>query len=111
MAELEMILGLVQDIKVQLDDVEDKCDQLVEFRAVHTEAHKIIEGRQVEFKRTLYGSDNGGGLTYKVDRLLKSAKDADKWSGFWIGMLKTLVTAAIIAVTVWLLSVYKTAGS
>jgi hypothetical protein len=111
MADLDVILGIVEDIKEQMDEVDKKCDQLLEFRAVHTEVHKIIDSRQADFKKTLYGGgDNGGGLTYKVDRLLQFSKTADKWSGFWIALLRTLATAAIIGVTAFLLAVYRYRG-
>jgi len=111
MAELDVILGVVNDIKLQLDEVDGKCGQLLEFKAVHTEAHKSLDGHVSAFKRTLYGDDNGTGLTYKVEKLLQckqSIKSAeDRRSGFWLGVLRTLITAAIIAVTAWLLSLYQ----
>ena len=111
MAELDVILGVVKDIKEQLEEVDGKCSELLEFKAVHVEAHKVIEGRQAGFKKTLYGDDNGGGLTYKVEKLLQ-CKDSlrsstEQWRGFWFGVLRTLAAAAIIGVTAWLLSVYQ----
>ena len=115
MADLDAVHDLVLDVKSQLDEVEKKCDRLIEFRAVHLEAHKTIEARQTDFKKTLYGSDKEGGLTYKVKALqangLASKKERQTWRNFWMGVLKTLATAAIIVVTAWLLSVYKDQGA
>jgi len=111
MAELDVILGVVKDIKEQLEEVDGKCSELLEFKAVHTEAHKALDARQAGFKKTLYGDDNGTGLTYKVEKLLQCKQTfktaAERRSGFWLGVLRTLITAAIIGVTAWLLSVYQ----
>ena len=108
---LDVVFGVVRDIKEQLDEVDEKCDQLIEFKAVHLEQHKIIESRQANFKKTLYGSDNGTGLTYQVQKLINCKKSlqssSKRWKGFGMGILKILITAAIIAVATWLLSVYK----
>lgn len=111
MADLDMILEVVQDIKDQMDDVDSKCDKLLEFRAVHIESHKTLDSSITAFKKTLYGNDNGTGLTYKVEKLLQCKQNfisnADRWRGFWISILRTIVTAAIIGLAVWLLSVYR----
>ena len=111
MAELDVILGVVNDIKLQLDEVDGKCTELLKFKAVHTEAHKSLDGHVSAFKKTLYGDDNGTGLTYKVEKLLlckDSLKSStDRWRSFWLGLLRVVLSAAIIAVTAWLLSLYQ----
>lgn len=114
MADLDVILGVVKDIKDQVDEVNGKCTELLEFKAVHTETHKALDGHVATFKKTLFGDDNGTGLTYKVGELVK-ARDCfkssdDRWRGFWMGILRTLATAAIIAVTAWLLCLYRDHG-
>ena len=114
MAELDVILGLMEDIKEQVEQVDKKCTELLEFKAVHAETHKSLDGHVATFKKTLFGDDNNTGLTYRVCELVK-ARDAfksstDRWQGFWVGVLRTLATAAIIGVAAWLLCLYRDHG-
>lgn len=115
MVDLNAVHDLVSDVKDQLDGMEKNINELVKFKAVHIETHKVIEARQAGFKKTLYGDNGNKGLTYQVAALQAngqvSKKERQTWRNFWIGVLKTLTTAAIIAVTAWLLSVYKVNGA
>jgi len=114
MADLDAVHDLVVDMKSQLDDMEGNINELVRFKVVHIEAHKVIESRQSDFKKTLFGDNNHKGLTYQVAALQAngqaSKSQRQSWRNFWMGVLKTLATAAIIAVTAWLLSVYRSQG-
>jgi hypothetical protein len=114
MADLDVILGLVEDIRERVDEVNGKCTELLEYKAVHTETHKALDGHVATFKKTLFGDDNGTGLTYRVDKLMQCKDNlkssTDRWNSFFFGLLRTLATAAIIAVTAWLLCMYRDQG-
>ena len=90
-------------------EANEKLDVLLQWRAGLEERCKAHLEKTEEVRTVLF--KNPGGLVQNVNTLLQCKNNlksaGDRWSGFWIGLLRTLATAAIIAVTAWLLSLYQ----
>jgi hypothetical protein len=100
--DLETIWELQQDMNAKLDEA-------IEFKAAHVEHHKQQDLIVRRTEKALFA--NPAGLTYQVAAMAQNGR-ADKtnrqyWRAFWFGLMRTLATAAIIGVVIWMLSIYK----
>ncbi len=87
-----------------LGEISKKLDQLLIWKAEHTTAHALIERDVADSRNTLFGNP---GIVTKVASLWDSQTKGTKWKDFWIGILKVLIVATIVAVVTWLLVHYK----
>jgi len=88
----------------KLEVMDDKLDELLTFKAVHKEEHKVIHRDVTEIRETLFENP---GLKSQVQTLMNGRRDISKGKEFWMGVLKTVVAAIIIAVIIWLMLIYK----
>jgi len=102
-------LDIIKDIAEKIDG---KCDELLEFRAVHTETHKALVADLDEIHQTLYAKPEG--LSYKVERIALNCKSHEavrlQKKAFVSSLLNKLATAAIIGLIIWLLALYRSHG-
>lgn len=88
----------------KLTEMDGKLDELLLFKAVHKEEHKVIGRDVTEIRETLY--DNPG-LKAQMQTLMNCKRNISKWSAFWMGVLRTVIAAAIVAIIMWLMLIYK----
>jgi len=88
----------------KLEVMDGKLDELLTWKAVHKEEHKVIHRDVTEIRETLF--DNPG-LKSQVQTLMNNKKNISRWRDFWLGVLKIVIGAAIVAVLMWLMLVYK----
>jgi len=95
---------MTEAILDKLNDMDSKLDELLLWKAVHKTEHKIINRDVTEIRETLF--DNPG-LKSQVQTLMNSKRHISKWRDFWMGVLRTVIAAAIVAVLMWLMLIYK----
>ena len=92
-----------------LKQMNSKLDELLLWRAALDERCVAHREQTAEHRKVLF--DNPG-LKSKVDRLWNCKHDLktrrENVINFFMGVLKLLVVAAIVGITVWLLYIYKT---
>ena len=88
----------------KLNKMDIKLDKLVTWKEVHIQEHKTISRDVEEIRDTLY--DNPG-LKSQLQTIMNGRKNVSKWRDFWLGVLKIVIGAAIVAVLMWLMLVYK----
>ena len=95
---------MTEAILDKLNEMDVKLDELLTWKAVHKTEHKIINRDVTEIRETLF--DNPG-LKSQVQTLMNSKRHISKWRDFWMGVLRTVIAAAIVAVLMWLMLIYK----
>ena len=95
---------MTEAILDKLNEMDSKLDELLLWKAVHKAEHKIINRDVTEIRETLF--DNPG-LKSQVQTLMNSKRHISKWRDFWMGVLRTVIAAAIVAVLMWLMLIYK----
>ena len=97
--------GIAEAVK----DIQEKCNQILQWQAAHTETHKSIDTDLANFRDTLY--DKEFGMVYKIRQLCNGARDIkEKAKGFKHYLLTGLVnfsTSALFVFILWLLLLYK----
>jgi len=88
----------------KLNEMDIKLDELLTWKAVHKTEHKVIHRDVSEIRETLF--DNPG-IKSQVQTLMNGRRNISKGKEFWMGVLKTVVAAIIIAVIIWLMLIYK----
>jgi len=97
-----------EKIYKKLEQIEDKLDNLQEWRAALDQRCLHHQSATNEARRTIYGNPGrADGMQFKVERLWNHKKSISKFQDFWIFVLKMLLAAAIIGIVVWLLSIYQ----
>ena len=94
----------MKEVIEKLEVMDGKLDELLTWKAVHKEEHKVIHRDVTEIRETLF--DNPG-LKSQVQTLMNNKKNISRWRDFWLGVLKIVIGAAIVAVLMWLMLVYK----
>ena len=89
----------------KLDEMDSKLDEILTWKAVHKEEHKIVHRDVTEMRGVLFENP---GLKAQVQALVNCKRYTSKWKEFWMGVLRTVLAAAIIGVLMWLMLVYKT---
>ena len=92
----------------KLNEMDVKLDELLTWKAVHKEGHKIIHRDVTEIREVLFENP---GLKTQVQTLVNCKRNISKWRDFWMAVLRTVLAAAIVAIIMWLLLVYKKVGT
>jgi len=95
---------MTEAILDKLNKMDSKLDELLTWKAVHKTEHKVINRDVTEIRETLF--DNPG-LKSQVQTLMNSKRHISKWRDFWMGVLRAVIAAAIVAVVMWLMLIYK----
>jgi len=109
-------IGLVVDL---LNDVNEKCDELLNWKSAHEEAHKSISEFTNHVDETLFAND--GGVTYRVREIesclkqMKAVRNGGtiatrRWQDWLWRVAGGVATALIVALVFWLMYLYKTGG-
>jgi len=93
-----------EEILKKLDGMDVKLDELLTWKAVHKAEHKGINRDVSEIRETLF--DNPG-IKAQVQTLMNGRRNISKWKEFWMGVLRIVVAAAIVAVLMWFMLIYK----
>jgi len=88
----------------KLNEMDPKLDELLTWKAVHKEEHKIINRDVSEVRGTLFSNP---GIKSQVQTLMNNKRHISKWREFWMGVLRTVIAAAVVAVLMWLMLIYK----
>jgi len=88
----------------KLNEMDVKLDELLTWKAVHKTEHKVIHRDVTEVRSELFGNP---GLKSQVQTLMNCKRHVSKWRDFWLAVLKIVVAAAIVAVLMWLMWIYK----
>lgn len=88
----------------KLNGMDIKLDELLTWKAVHKEEHKGIHRDVTEIRETLFENP---GLKAQVQTLMNSKKHISKGREFWMGVMKTVIAAAVIAFLMWTMMIYK----
>ena len=88
----------------KLNEMDVKLDELLTWKAVHKEEHKVIHRDVSEVRETLFANP---GIKSQVQTLMNSKRHISKWKEFWMDVLRTVLAAAIVAVLMWLMLTYK----
>jgi len=92
-------------IYTKLQEIDGKCNQLLEWKAVHSEHHKSL-GRDIgEIRNCLFGENPG--LVNRVQQLWSCKSNITTWKDMVFGILRITIAAGIISLIVWLLTIYK----
>lgn len=92
------------EVLVKLNGMDDKLDELLLWKAVHQESHKIIDRDVTEVREILFENP---GLKSQVQTLMNCKSNTSRWRNFWMTVLKIIVAAAILAVVGWLMGLFK----
>ncbi|GAH62541.1 unnamed protein product, partial [marine sediment metagenome] len=92
----------------KLNEMDPKLDELLTWKAVHKEEHKVIHRDVNEIRETLFENP---GLKAQVQTLMNCKRHISKWRDFWLGVLRTVIAAAIVAVLMWLMLIYRKGGA
>jgi len=92
------------EILEKLNEMDTKLDELLTWKAVHREEHKGIHRDVTEVRAALF--DNPG-LKSQMQTLMNCKRHISKWRDFWMWILRTVLAAAIVAVLVWMMLIYK----
>jgi len=95
---------MTEAILDKLNDMDSKLDELLLWKAVHKAEHKVINRDVTEVREVLFANP---GIKSQVQTLMNSKKHISKWKEFWMVLLRTVVAAAIVAVLMWLMLIYK----
>lgn len=98
---------LKNSILEKLNEMDVKLDELLLFKAVHKAEHKVIDRDVIELRETLFENP---GLKAQVQTLMNNRRHISKWRDFWLAVLRTVIAAAIVAVLMWLMLIYKKGG-
>lgn len=93
-----------EQVLEKLDKMDEKLDELVKWKAVHQESHKTIDRDVTEVREVLFENPD---LKSQVQTLMNCKRGISRWRDFWMGVLKTVVAVAIIAILTWFLFLYK----
>ena len=88
----------------KLNQMDVKLDELLTWKAVHKAEHKGIYRDVSEIRETLFENP---GLKAQVQTLMNGRRYTSKWKEFWMGVLRIVLAAAIVAVLMWLMLIYK----
>ena len=91
----------------KLNEMDPKLDDLLTWKAVHKTEHKIINRDVTELRDTLFENP---GIKSQVQTLMNSRRNISMGRDFWMDVLRTVITAAIIGVLMWLMLIYKKGG-
>lgn len=89
----------------KLDEMDGKLDELLTWKAVHKEEHKGVHRDVSEIRDVLFENP---GLKTQVQTLINCKRNISKWKEFWMAVFRTVLAAAIVAILMWLMLVYKT---
>ena len=92
----------------KLNKMDSKLDELLTWKAVHKEEHKGINRDVVEIRGILFENP---GLKAQVQTLMNCKRGIFHWRNFWMGVLRTVIAAVIIAILAWFLFLYKKGSS
>jgi len=88
----------------KLEQMDGKLDKLLTWKEVHKAEHKTIYRDVEEMRGVLFENP---GLKAQVQSLMNCKRNISRWREFWLGVLKTVVAAAIISIVLWLMMIYK----
>ena len=91
----------------KLNEMDVKLDELLTWKAVHKEEHKTVHRDVSEIRDVLFENP---GLKAQVQMLMNCKRNISKWKEFWMGVLRTVIAAAIVAILMWLMLIYKKGG-
>jgi len=91
----------------KLNGMDGKLDELLTWKEVHKEEHKGIHRDVTEIRETLFENP---GLKAQVQTLMNGRRYISRWKEFWMGVMKTVIAAALIAILMWLMLIYKKGG-
>ena len=94
----------LDQIYAKLEDIDGKVDELLIWKAAHITQHKTISRDIDDVRETLYENP---GLKARVQTLWNGRKHTATWQDFWLFILRYLIAAAIVGITIWFLSIYK----
>ena len=92
------------EILKKLNEMDVKLDELLTLKAVHKEEHKFVHRDVFEIRDVLFENP---GLKAQVQTLMNCKRHISKWRDFWMAVLRTVIAAAIVAIIMWLLLIYK----
>ena len=95
---------MIDVILEKLNEMDVKLDELLTWKAVHKEEHKIIHRDVTEVRGVLFENP---GLKAQVQTLVNCKRHISKWKDFWMAVLRTVIAAAIVAVIMWFMLIYK----
>ncbi len=94
----------LEEIHKKVCEVDGKVDTLLQWKSGHDEHHKTIVRDMEEVRTTLF---NNPGLKDKVLTLWNNKKVDTLWRDFYLTILRSVITAGIVSLVVWLLIIYK----
>ena len=90
----------------KLELIDEKLDDLLEWKAVHTIQHEAI-GRDInEVRVEIFGNPGSGnpGLKSKVQTLEFCKEEVKGFKNFWAYILQAVIISGILSVVFWLLN-------
>lgn len=93
------------EILEKLNEISGKIDELLTWKAVHKQEHKVVYRDVSEIRSVLFENP---GLKAQVQTLMNCKRNISKWKEFWMAVLKIVLAAAIVAILMWLMLIYKT---
>ena len=97
----------MSEVLDKLGEMDVKLDDLLKWKAVHQESHKIIDRDITEVRETLFENP---GLKSQVQTLMNCKQGISRWRDFWMGVLKVVVAAGIIMIFTWFMLLYQKGG-
>lgn len=88
----------------KLNEMDRKLDELLTWKAVHKTEHKVINRDVTEVREVLFANP---GIKSQVQTLMNGRRNISKWKEFWMSVLRIVVAAAIVAVLMWFMLIYK----
>lgn len=100
-------MDLLQEVYNVVKTIDDKVDQILQWKAAHIERHESVERDVNEVRDSLYGTDRKNGLLSRVQGLQgckETIKDkARDRRQFVLGVLSKVLAVGIVALVTWLL--------
>lgn len=92
-------------IHQKLDKIDDGVNELLQWKSALDERCNAHLKRTDELSKTVY--KNPGGLEIEVRRLMNCKENIQRWRNFWLFILRSFLSAAIIGTVIFLLKIYK----
>jgi len=97
-------MATLEEIQTIVTSTDGKVDQLLIWKAEHTKEHTLVERDVADNRAVLFENP---GVISKVNTLWNCKHDITEWREFWLGTLRYLIVAVVVAVVGWLLLLYK----
>ena len=89
----------------KIDEILDAVRELREWKIQHTEAHVRTDGQLQDINSVLFS--NPSGVVARVSRLWAKADESIVRSQWIMSIVKALIVIAIVAVTTFMLQIWK----